>query len=69
VILKTYASLRPGVGSVLSEAFHAAAERLGFRRAIHALMHDDNLSLQHSGRIGGRVFRRYVLLGRRTDAA
>jgi hypothetical protein len=67
-ILKTYASLRPRVGSVLSEAFHAAAERLGFRRVIHALMHDDNLSLQHSGRIGSRVFRRYVLLGRRTDA-
>jgi hypothetical protein len=54
---------------VLSQAFHAAARRLGFRQVIHALMHDDNLSLRHSTRIGGTVFRRYALFGRETSAA
>lgn len=63
-ILKTYAALRPGTGAVLAGAFHDAARRLGFREAIHALMHDDNLSLRHSRLIGGKVFRRYALFGR-----
>ena len=67
-ILKTYASLRPGLGSALCDAFHANARKLGCRRAIHALMHADNRSLRHSVRLGGTVFRHYALLGRTIPA-
>ena len=64
-VLKTYAALRPGAGALLAAAFHAAAHRLGFGAAIHALMHDGNASLRHSRLLGGEVFRRYALFGRR----
>lgn len=63
VILKTYASLRKGVGSFLADTLHARALEKGFGRTIHALMHEDNLSATHSERTGGRVFRRYALYG------
>lgn len=64
VILKTYASLRPGLGSSLARRFYAQAALRGYRRVIHALMHDDNLSARHSARLGADVFRRYALWGR-----
>lgn len=64
VILKTYASLRPGLGSSLARRFYAVAAARGYRRVIHALMHDDNLSARHSARLGAEVFRRYALWGR-----
>ena len=64
VILKTYASLRPGLGSSLARRFYAQAAARGYRRVIHALMHDDNLSARHSARLGAMVFRRYALWGR-----
>ena len=64
VILKTYASLRPGLGSSLARRFYAEASAGGYRRVIHALMHDDNLSARHSARLGATVFRRYALWGR-----
>jgi hypothetical protein len=67
-ILKTYAALRPGVGTMLSDAFHRNALRLGYRHVIHALMHADNVSLRYSRLIGGVVFRRYALFGRRLQA-
>ncbi|MBK8438700.1 MAG: hypothetical protein IPL38_04045 [Rhodobacter sp.] len=67
VILKTYASLHPGLGHHLSHAFHSQVARMGFATVIHALIHDDNRSADRSRRHGGQVFRRYVLMGRRLD--
>lgn len=64
VILKTYASLRTGLGTSLARRFYAQAAARGYRRVIHALMHDDNLSARHSARLGATVFRRYALWGR-----
>lgn len=64
VILKTYASLRPGVGGALAGRFHDAARALGFSTAIHALIHDDNTSASRSRSYRAAVFRRYALMGR-----
>jgi hypothetical protein len=64
-ILKTYATLVPGAGAALAAAFHRAATALGFCGVIHALMHEDNSSLRHSRLLGGEVFRRYALFGRK----
>lgn len=65
VILKTYASQVKGGGSMLANAFHERARKRGFANVIHALMHETNLSAQHSGNVGGKVFRRYALWGGR----
>jgi hypothetical protein len=65
VILKTYASAVKGGGSMLANAFHERARKRGFVDVIHALMHETNLSAQHSGNAGGNVFRRYALWGGR----
>ena len=62
-ILKTYASVRPGVGRHLAHAFHSSARALGYDTAIHALIHDDNLSALRSAVEGAHVFRRYTLFG------
>jgi len=66
-ILKTYASLRPGIGHVLAHHFHAAALALGFHTAIHALIQDANRSAERSAMHGGEIFRRYALMGWRAD--
>lgn len=66
-ILKTYASLQKGAGYALSSRFYNAAQSLGYQTAIHALMHDDNLSALRSAANGAEVFRRYALMGRRLD--
>lgn len=67
VIFKTYASLVRGVGRrLVDHAVHASAA-LGFENAIHALMHDANPSANRSDRIGGKIFRRYALMGRLLD--
>ena len=63
VILKTYASLRPGAGSMLVAEFYRRAAARGFAEVIHATMHEPNLSARHSAGVGGRVFRRYALWG------
>lgn len=63
VILKTYASLMPGAGRHLAHAFHSAARALDYDTAIHALIHDDNLSALRSAVEGAQVFRRYTLFG------
>jgi hypothetical protein len=65
VVLKTYASLRRGVGRLLGDAFLRTARDLGFSEMIHALMHVDNVSRQRSALHGGAIFRRYALMGRR----
>ncbi|MBV7392966.1 hypothetical protein [Mameliella sediminis] len=67
VILKTYASLRHGLGHHLARAFHIRARDMGFQQVIHALIHDDNASADRSRRHGGQVFRRYALMGRHLD--
>lgn len=65
VILKTYASLMRGVGRHLAHAFHSSARGLGYHSAIHALIHDDNLSALRSAAEGAEIFRRYTLFGLR----
>ena len=66
-ILKTLA-VRPGrayagLGHVLGCRVQAAARRLGYRRVIHALMHDGNTSRSLSRRYARR-FRGYTLFAR-----
>jgi len=67
VILKTYASLQKGAGQLLAHAFHTTARDLGFETAIHALIHDDNLSAVRSAAEGAEIFRRYALFGLQLD--
>jgi hypothetical protein len=67
VVLKTVAVLPgracAGLGNVLVARCHAAARTLGFRRVIHALMHENNNSLNLSGHYA-KPFRRYTLFAR-----
>ena len=65
VILKTYAAVRKGAGSLLADTFVLKAQARGYARVIHALFHRSNLSALRSGAAGGRVFRRYALWGLR----
>lgn len=64
-ILKTYASLHKGAGHALSHRFHSNARALGYSHAIHALMHENNLSAGRSAWDGADIFRRYALMGKR----
>lgn len=52
-----------GIGGVLVAMAHRQARELGFRRAIHALMHDANTSRGLSGRFAW-PFRRYALFAK-----
>lgn len=67
VIVKTLAAdpryAGRGLGSVLLAEVNRAAAALGFRRAIHALMHETNQSTRISAR-QAHVFRRYTLFAR-----
>jgi GNAT superfamily N-acetyltransferase len=67
IILKTMAvdpSCRGlGLGGVLMDDVQRAARELGFRRAIHALMHESNRSRTLSARYA-RTIRRYTLYSR-----
>ncbi|MHB9025469.1 MAG: GNAT family N-acetyltransferase [Armatimonadota bacterium] len=64
LILKTFAELPgrifAGLGNVLLARSHRVARELGYRRGIHALMHEGNTSLIISNRFS-RPFRRYAL--------
>ena len=62
-ILKTYAGAVHGAGRLLADAFHRNALDMGFDTIIHALMHEDNVSREHSRMHGADVFRRYTLFG------
>lgn len=67
VVLKTMA-VEPacrglGLGGVLMDDVQRAARALGFRRAIHALMHEGNRSRALSDRYGHTI-RRYTLFSR-----
>ena len=71
VVLKTIA-VDPavwgmGLGGALMDLVQRSARTMGFRRAIHALMHDANASRRISGRYG-RTIRRYALFARRLGA-
>lgn len=72
VIVKTLAVLPgrayAGLGAVLLAEVHAAARRLGFRRAIHALMHETNTSRNLSAHYAATI-RRYALFSRRLVVA
>lgn len=68
VIMKTIA-VRPecggmGLGGLMFAEVHAAARALGFKRAIHALMHETNKSRRMSAHYS-RIIRRYTLFARR----
>lgn len=52
-----------GLGALLVAVAHQNAARLGFRRAIHALMHEQNVS-QNISRRYARTIRRYALFAR-----
>jgi L-amino acid N-acyltransferase YncA len=53
-----------GLGSILMDRLQQAARSLGFKRVIHALMHESNHSLRISRRFG-KPFRRYAIFARR----
>jgi predicted N-acetyltransferase YhbS len=71
VVLKSLAVLPgragAGLGGLLMARCHEAASALGFRRVIHALMHESNVSLNLSGHYA-KPFRRYTLYARETKA-
>jgi GNAT superfamily N-acetyltransferase len=68
VIVKTLAVLPEvagqGLATLLSARLQEHAIRLGFTRAIHALMHERNVSRRVSARFDGHIFRRYTLYAR-----
>jgi len=68
VILKTLAVLPEpalaGLGNLLLWHVHEVAKSLGFKRVIHALMHESNTSRNLSGRYA-KPFRRYTLFSRK----
>jgi GNAT superfamily N-acetyltransferase len=70
VIVKTLAVLparsNAGLGALLLGKVHEAAQTLGFKRAIHALMHETNKSRNLSARYA-RTIRRYTLFAKRLD--
>lgn len=67
IIIKTLAVLPEhagvGLGAFLADKCQQTALDLGYQKAIHALMHDANNSLNISSRYA-RVIRRYALFGR-----
>jgi hypothetical protein len=56
-----------GLGHVLVKRVEAEAHGRGYRRSIHALMHDANRSTRISARDAARPIRRYALFARRLD--
>jgi GNAT superfamily N-acetyltransferase len=67
VIIKTLARhparQYAGLGSYLAQAVHERGAALGYRTAIHALMHDDNASRVISDKSAATI-RRYALYGK-----
>jgi L-amino acid N-acyltransferase YncA len=70
VVIKTVAVARgrpyAGLGSILVARTHHRAAQLGYRRAIHALMHEQNVSRNISRRYA-RTIRRYALFARQLN--
>lgn len=71
VIIKTVAVLPErayaGLGALLVNQCQEIARNLGYKKAIHALMHDMNNSRNISGRYA-RVIRRYTLFARKLES-
>jgi GNAT superfamily N-acetyltransferase len=69
-IIKTVAILPEprlrGLGGLLVARAHEAGNRLGYTRAIHALMHEDNVSRNISGHYA-TTMRKYVLYSRELE--
>lgn len=67
VVIKTLAvhpgRRQAGLGTVLMDLCREAAHGLGFRRAIHALMHESNVSQKVSAKTAHTI-RRYTLYAR-----
>ena len=63
LIIKTYASRFTGLGGYLADQLHLRAWDSGFTSVIHALMKEDNNSLNYSKRYA-TTFRRYALFGK-----
>jgi len=67
-ILKTVGRIKDdrfkGLGLKLIAECHAAADKLGFSRMIHALYRDDNISSTYSTASDAQVFRRYAVYGK-----
>lgn len=72
-VVKTMAVLpeytQRGLGILLGARAQAAGRELGYTRAIHALMHEDNVSRRLSATYHGRVIRRYTLYTKTLEAA
>ena len=72
-VVKTIAVLpeytQRGLGILLGARAQAVARDLGYTRAIHALMHEDNVSRRLSDTYHGRVIRRYTLYTKSLEAA
>jgi GNAT superfamily N-acetyltransferase len=68
LVIKTVAALPEmaprGLGSALVGSLMREAHRLGYRRAVHALMHESNASLRISRSYRARSLRRYALFAR-----
>ena len=65
VVLKTYVGSVPGVGRAMADRVHELAALHGYAEVVHALMREGVVSEAQSRKFGGRVFRRYALMGRR----
>jgi GNAT superfamily N-acetyltransferase len=69
-IIKTVAILPDpelrGLGGVLVARMHQAGHRLGYKRAIHALMHEDNVSRNISSHYA-TTMRKYALFSRELE--
>lgn len=73
LIVKTLA-VRPelgnqGLATLLSGQLSAVAYELGYTRAIHALMHERNVSRRISTTHRGQIMRRYTLYARKLENA
>jgi GNAT superfamily N-acetyltransferase len=70
-IVKTLAVLPEcagqGLAALLTDRCRQNAHALGYTRAIHALMHEDNRSRKFSDAYEGRIIRRYTLYAKRLD--
>lgn len=64
IVLKTYVGSVPGAGRVMADRVHDLAGELGYREVVHALMRSGIASEAQSRKFGGKVFRRYALMGR-----
>lgn len=72
-VVKTMAVLpeyrQRGLGLLLAARAQEGGRALGYLRAIHALMHEDNLSRRLSKSYRGRIIRRYTLYMKELEGA